>query len=396
MSLSALRTRLRELYLRAGEPGYRAVATRTGAMSHTTAHAVIRCERLPRWGQVKLVVEALDGEVDVFHTLWISARTESDEVDEVAALREELAAVRAELLAVRRERDELAALTLHSHPTERTLTGYTGPVTTLAFHPRGHLMASAGPDGIRLWDTRTWRPTREPLPGHVYTMAFHLRGHLLATGGLDGTVRLWDTRTWRPASPPLAGHPGAIWTLAFEPTGQLLATGGADTTVRLWHCETSRPAGVLKGHAGHVYSVAFHPTGHLIATADDETIRFWGPREARTVREPLHHRAHGLAFHPTGHTLAIAEADHVRLWDTRAWRPTADLEGAAMAFHPKGHLIATATKDTIHFWTVTGTPARAPLRTSATTIAFHPRGHLLATTSETTAISLWQWTGSSR
>lgn len=71
--LAVLRERLRDLYLYAGEPSSRTLAKQTGAMSHSTAHGVIRCISLPRWGNLELVVEALKGDVTEFKALWIAA-----------------------------------------------------------------------------------------------------------------------------------------------------------------------------------------------------------------------------------------------------------------------------------------------------------------------------------
>ncbi|KAK3010226.1 hypothetical protein RJ639_010916, partial [Escallonia herrerae] len=55
-----------------------------------------------------------------------------------------------------------------------------GPVTGLAFHPNGHLMATAGMDRkIKLWDLRKFQ-VLQTLPGHAKTLDFSQKG-LLAT-----------------------------------------------------------------------------------------------------------------------------------------------------------------------------------------------------------------------
>ncbi|KAK2980469.1 hypothetical protein RJ640_015992 [Escallonia rubra] len=55
-----------------------------------------------------------------------------------------------------------------------------GPVTGLAFHPNGHLMATAGMDKkIKLWDLRKFQ-VLQTLPGHAKTLDFSQKG-LLAT-----------------------------------------------------------------------------------------------------------------------------------------------------------------------------------------------------------------------
>jgi WD40 repeat protein len=88
-----------------------------------------------------------------------------------------------------------------------TLTGHTSAVMTVAFHPGGAILASGGasvsipPSGprypddhtVQLWDVRTMRPITT-LTGHTGTVscvAFHPDGTHLASGSFDTTVRLW-------------------------------------------------------------------------------------------------------------------------------------------------------------------------------------------------------------
>lgn len=62
-ALADLTVRLRELHLNAGEPSTRRIAAGTaGAVSHSTVHQALTGKRLPRWGALELIVEAL-GEI---------------------------------------------------------------------------------------------------------------------------------------------------------------------------------------------------------------------------------------------------------------------------------------------------------------------------------------------
>ena len=80
--LAELRNRLRVLYRHNGEPSTREIARRTGkAISHTTANVVLRCEKIPRWGQLEQVVEALGGDTDEFRQLWIAVRNAADQAE---------------------------------------------------------------------------------------------------------------------------------------------------------------------------------------------------------------------------------------------------------------------------------------------------------------------------
>jgi tetratricopeptide (TPR) repeat protein len=81
-SLARLRDRLRRLHLHSGSPSLREIQKRTSrGISHTTARAILRCEKLPGWGQLELLVEALGGEVEEFRRLWLAAR-DPDSVSE--------------------------------------------------------------------------------------------------------------------------------------------------------------------------------------------------------------------------------------------------------------------------------------------------------------------------
>lgn len=58
---------------------------------------------------------------------------------------------------------------------------HKGPVSALAFHPNGHLMATAGKERkIKLWDLRKFE-VLQTLPGHANTLGFSQKG-LLACG----------------------------------------------------------------------------------------------------------------------------------------------------------------------------------------------------------------------
>lgn len=77
--LAVLRSRLQRLHRRDGEPSTREISRRTDrAISHTTVSLVLRCAKNPRWGQLELVVEALNGAIEEFRPLWVAVCDAAD------------------------------------------------------------------------------------------------------------------------------------------------------------------------------------------------------------------------------------------------------------------------------------------------------------------------------
>ena len=91
---------LHDLHHRAGWPSLRVLARQAGC-SHTTVSAVFSSPRLPSWGTLELLVEAMDGDTGHFHDLWLAASTPENEsfpaVLPIAGRRDELTAVRRHL-----------------------------------------------------------------------------------------------------------------------------------------------------------------------------------------------------------------------------------------------------------------------------------------------------------
>ncbi len=181
------------------------------------------------------------------------------------------------------------------------LAGHEGIVLSLAFSPGGDWLVSEGADTtLRLWPLRGGprekkgarvfrdpvRKFRKMLPslikldaqwGWGRSVAFSPRGSLLAAAGLDGTIRLWNL-DGTPHGPPMKGHRGHhVRSIAFSPRGDRIATAGFDGTARLWNLDGSSHGEPFKGHRQAVTSVTFSKDGNRLATAGlDGTVRLWG------------------------------------------------------------------------------------------------------------------------
>ncbi len=207
----------------------------------------------------------------------------------------------------------------------QTIRGHQGGVWSVAFNPAGTLLASGSLDQtIKLWDMGTLFPDNSDSPprllktltGHrswVRTVAFHPNGHLLASASADGVLKLWDVTTGALLK-TVQAHNSTILCVVFSPDGETLATSGIDGTVRIWPLNTKyndsinvkkhqlnrnyelsrddelknsaiapdsiicpewKPQ-ILTGHERWVRFLAYHSAESvLMSCSQDETIKFW-------------------------------------------------------------------------------------------------------------------------
>lgn len=90
---------LHRLHHRAGWPSLRVLGRQVGC-SPTTVSAVFSAPRLPTWGTLELVVEAMGGDVEEFHEMWLTAGAPNrapGKDTEIAGRSAELAAIRRHL-----------------------------------------------------------------------------------------------------------------------------------------------------------------------------------------------------------------------------------------------------------------------------------------------------------
>ena len=194
------------------------------------------------------------------------------------------------------------------------LTGDTGRIRSIAFHPDGQRLASTSKDKTAcVWDIKhgfliaslplafslerglykgddqaiehtlkVWSKAQKSPSKAVWNITFSPCGHLIA-GGMEGEIRLWDATTYETymviLPPQGCKYP---YALAFSPCGRYLASGswwlpGHDkVSIRLWDVTTGENVHTFWGHPTDVQCLAFSPDGAILASGSfDGTILLW-------------------------------------------------------------------------------------------------------------------------
>ena len=223
---------------------------------------------------------------------------------------------------------------LNGHPQGLNLT-------CLAFAPRGQsLLASGGPDGIKLWDLRSRAVVRVLDTGRkgAASLAFSPDGDRIVAPVGEGPSRI---RTWEVSSGRLLQelHGGAMTLCAvLSPDGKELAgcgytyrdRGGRAYPVRRWNVSAGRERPPLWEHDAPIGGLAYSPDGWFLATASaDHTAGLCDLRSRPRQTTRLAHRSFvwGVAFSPASRTLATAGGRTVRLFDTAPVRTRTLLRG---------------------------------------------------------------------
>ncbi len=228
-----------------------------------------------------------------------------------------------------------------------SFAGAVQPLSCLAFHPNGGLLAAGTRGGaLLLWRVEGASNTAvQPLANvaahsePLSCVAFAPDGALIASGAADRTVRLW--RVIDRGLQRTLNELSAVEALAFAPDGATLAVGHRGRAISLWAVATGRREASLEGHAGPVEALAFAPDGGTLASGStDGELRLWrtGDGALSWAKPGPGGRVAGLAFAANGVSL-LASAE-VGL---QAWRTSNGLPGAsAQPFDPPVRSLALA------------------------------------------------------
>lgn len=204
------------------------------------------------------------------------------------------------------------------------------PVTALAYHPNGKLLAAGTHGEVALIDPAKCEVVGK-LDGQsnrVTALAFNKAGSLLAVAsgepGKTGQIRVYDFQgtTAKPRAALTAAHTDIIYALTFSPDDKLLASAGYDRTIKLWNASTFTDPNLLQDHSDAIHSLSFHPDSKLLASAAaDRALKVWDIESGKrlyTLSDPTD-GLYAAAWSPDGKHLAAAGIDKsLRVWEANA------------------------------------------------------------------------------
>ena len=152
------------------------------------------------------------------------------------------------------------------------LGDHAGPVTSIALHPSGAILASGGSDKrFIFYDLSSLKVVSQVYTeAEISCSAFHVDGVLFFTGSLDGKIRIFDVKTG--SSMAVLDTTGPVRSLAFSENGTWFAVAEkGSSSVAVWDLRKQAPIKQIDV-GSPVDSVHWDYTGQFLATAGSGSV----------------------------------------------------------------------------------------------------------------------------
>jgi WD40 repeat protein len=292
-----------------------------------------------------------------------------------------------------------------------TLSGHSGPVTSVAFAPNGHTLVSGSVDRtLKIWDSTSGQVLKT-LTGDtdlISSVAYLPNGKRIISGSFDRSVVIWDAdtgeaiRTLRSEQTYSWEVPPAVWAVAVSPDGTRIVSGSADSNIKVWSAATGELLRVLHGHSDVVTSVAYFPNGKmLVSGSKDGTVRIWDADTWQNLQMFTNQAGQVLsvAVAPDGKRIAASgNANSVTIWNVTTGQQARTLVSEssilnAVQFSADGkYLYAAGSNNNVMMWDAQGGQFLHALTghsAAVRSLAIAPEGHRLASGSEDKTVDIW-------
>lgn len=294
---------------------------------------------------------------------------------------------------------------VESKPSDLTTAWWarTGDcVQSLRWSTDGRLLAVASISGpLHVFDAKTGTEIVK-LRGHEFgatSIHFHPKLPLLASAGQDGTTRIWNLDSPGNATEIDVGT-GWAEHVRWAPSGTRLATAAA-RKLRLWTPEGS-PIREYPAHSSTIADIQWRPHLDELTSASYGTVQFWSPERDEPLKKfEWKGSMLSLAWSPNGEALATGNQDStVHFWfvatgkDLQMWSYPAKIR--ELAWDAKSRYLATGGSSTVVIWDCSG---KGPANTKPISLQFHDklisqlsfqhRGPLLASGCGTGILAVW-------
>ncbi len=237
-----------------------------------------------------------------------------------------------------------------------TLKGHEDYINAVAFSPDGKWLASAGglppniypenenDSAIRIWEVKTGKlvHTLAKHRSDVLSLAFHPHGNLLASAGSDSAIILWEVLSGKEKS--ALRIDSDLYEIAFSPDGEMLASSSWDSArgglITLWQLRTGKAIKTLLDDEDLALALAFASNGQILISGGN-TIKFWEIKTGREIDSITGPEVTStdFALSSDGRYLAGAGMDAaLRLWDLSSKTPIVKL----VLTGQDDHILATA------------------------------------------------------
>lgn len=283
------------------------------------------------------------------------------------------------------------------------------PINSLAYTDDGLRLVSGSSDNTaRMWaiDTQEEIYDLEVHSGDVLSVAVHPEGERLMTAGEDGNWYLWDAESGSQEVMNMEGQP--ITNVTFSSEGTYYAYSAGATVA--WSEAAALGTGTMsdvffykyREEAAPILSLDISPDESLIATGDEAgTILLWDVLEGEiTTTFPARDTyVLDLKFHPEEEIIASAEDDGVIYFSDFSGEILSRIEVEeadvlAIDYSPDGRLLAAGYDDDIvRIWNANGSElvtSYAGHGNNVLTITFNPDGTRIASGDEDGKIIIWR------